>query len=221
MKTDAELRDDVEAELEWDPSFDSRNIGVAAKNGVVTLSGHVRSYADRWAAQNAAQRVTGVKAIANEIEVRLPGDAQRSDTDIAQDAVLALSVNVAVPVDDVKVVVRDGWLSLFGEVEFWYQKTAAEAAVRYLRGVKGISSSIKLKPTAKPAISAADIKVKIESAFQRHAHRDALGIRIDVKNGTVTLEGSVPTWQERHDAEVAAWSAPGVFMVEDRLVIQG
>lgn len=219
MKSDRQIREDVEAELDWNPSFDSRKIGVAVKDGVVTLSGHVTAYPDRWAAQKAAQGVDGVKALANEIEVNLPLDAKRSDTDIAASALTALKSNVSVPMDDVQLAVTDGWITLSGKVKWWYQKNAAEFAVRYLRGVRGVTNRIDLKVQATKA-SATDVRTKIESAFQRHAHRDAQKIRVLVSEGTVTLEGEVPTWQEREDAEDAAWAAPGVIKVEDRLVIR-
>lgn len=215
MKTDSQLRDDVQAELDWDASFDGRDIGVAVKNGVVTLTGHVNSYAERLAAQNAAGSVSGVQAIANELEVRLMGDAQRSDTDIAEAALTALKANVVVP-SGIKVVIHDGWMTLNGEVSAFYQKKAAEHAVHYLRGLRGVTNNITIKPKA----SATNIKQKIESAFQRHAHRDAEKISVAVNDGTVTLIGEVHTWQERQEAEDAAWRAPGVIKVKDHLVIR-
>jgi len=219
MKSDRQIREDVEAELDWDPSFDSRKIGVAVKDGVITLSGHVSAYPDLWAAQKAAQGVAGVKALANEIEVNLPFDAKRSDTDIAASALTALQSNVSVPMDDVRLMVKDGWITLTGKVGWWYQKNAAEFAIRHFRGVRGVSNNIILK--VQPAkISTTEVRTKIESAFQRHAHRDAQKIRVLVSEGTVTLEGEVPTWQEREEAEDAAWAAPGVMKVEDRLVVR-
>ncbi|HVY24480.1 MAG TPA: BON domain-containing protein [Steroidobacteraceae bacterium] len=218
MKSDTQLRDDIIAELEWDPSFDSRNIAVAVKNGIATLNGHVTSFAQSWQAQRAAQNVAGVKAVANEIQVNLPGDTQRSDTDIAQACIEALSANVAVP-STVKVTVHNAWINLGGEVFFWYQKKAAEQAVRYLRGIKGISNGIMVKPVVEKNISEKEIRSKIESAFQRHAHQDANAIRVTVKGSEVTLDGRVPTWNERQAAELAAWAAPGVTRVDDRLVI--
>lgn len=219
MKSDRQIREDVEAELDWSPSFDSRNIGVAVKDGVVTLSGHVSAYPDRWAAEKAAKGVGGVKAIANEIDVSLPLDAKRSDTEIAAAALSALKTNLSVPMDSAQLTVTDGWITLNGKVNWWYQRNAAELAVRHIRGVRGVTNNINLKAPA-TKISAADVRTKIESAFQRHAHRDAQKIRVLVSEGTVTLEGEVPNWQERDDAEDAAWAAPGVMKVEDHLVIR-
>jgi len=218
MKSDAKLRDDITAELEWDPSFDSRNIGVAVKNGIVTLSGHVESFAQSWEAQRAAQNVAGVIAVANEIQVKLAGDSQRSDTEIAEACVEALGANVVVPAS-VKVTVHNAWVNLSGAVLFWYQKKAAEKAVRYLRGVKGINNNIVVKPLISKPVSEGEVRSKIESAFQRHAHRDADAIHVTVHGSEVTLDGHVPTWNERQAAELAAWAAPGVTRVDDRLVI--
>lgn len=219
MKSDQQIRDDVEAELDWDPSFDSRKIGVAVKNGVVTLSGHVDTYPDRWAAQKAAQSVAGVKAIANEIAINLPLDARRSDSEVAAAALTALESNQILPADALQIAVQDGWITLSGQVKWWYQKNAAENSLRYLRGVRGISNKINIKSPA-TKVSATTVRSRIESAFQRHAHRDAQKIHVIVGDGTVTLEGEVPTWQEREEAEAAAWSAPGVARVDDRLVVR-
>jgi len=216
MKTDTQLRHDVEAQLDWDPRFDSQGIGVAVKNGVVALSGHVNSYADRWAAQDATQSVAGVKAIANELAVNLSSDATRSDPEIAEAALHALNANVSVPGTGIKVVVHDGWVTLSGEVSFWFQRDAAERAVTHLRGVKGLANDITIKPQA----SVTNIKAKIEDAFRRHASLDAQKIRVQTAGGTVTLEGEVNSWQERQHAEAAAWAAPGVSMVMDHLSVR-
>ena len=219
MKSDRQIRDDVEAALDWDPSFDSRKIGVAVQNGVVTLTGHVNAFPDRVAAQKTALGVTGVKAIANEIEINLPLDAKRSDTDIAGSAMGALNANISVPSDHVKVAVQDGWITLTGKVDWWYQKNAAEMAVHYLRGVRGVSNNLTISaPPTK--VSSSEVRSKIESAFQRQAHLYAQKIKVAVEGNTVTLEGEVPTWQERWEAETAAWSAPGVSKVQDHLVIR-
>lgn len=219
MKSDRQIRDDVEAALDWDPSFDSRKIGVAVKDGVVTLSGHVNTFPDRLAAQKATLSVIGVKAIANEIEINLPLDAKRSDTDIASAAMIALKSNISVPSDKVKITVQDGWISLTGKVDWWYQKNAAEMAVHYLRGVRGVSNNLTISaPPTK--VSSSEVRSKIESAFQRQAHLYAQKIKVAVEGNTVTLEGEVPTWQERWEAETAAWSAPGVSKVQDHLVIR-
>jgi osmotically-inducible protein OsmY len=219
MKTDRQIRDEVEAELDWDPSFDSRQVGVAVKNGIVTLSGHVNAFPDRWAAQKAAQSVADVKAIANEIEVKLPFDVKRSDTEIAEAALNVIKSNQSIPAANLKLTVRDGWLTVQGEVNWRYQSNAVDTAVRGVHGVKGVENLIVIKPLGVNA-SAASVKMKIEGAFQRHAHRDAKKIRVTVENGVVTLEGEVPSWQEREDAETAAWAAPGISQVDDRLIVR-
>lgn len=216
MKTDTQLRHDVEAQLDWDPRFDSQGIGVAVKNGVVALSGHVNSYADRWAAQDATQSVAGVKAIANELAINLSSDATRSDPEIAEAALHALNANVSVPGSGIKVVVHDGWVTLSGEVSLWFQRDAAERAITHLRGVKGLANDITIKSQA----SVTNIKAKIEDAFRRHASLDAQKIRVETAGGTVTLEGEVNSWQERQHAEAAAWAAPGVSMVMDHLSVR-
>lgn len=219
MKTDRQIRDEVEAELDWDPSFDSRQIGVAVKDGIVTLSGHVNAFPDRWAAQKAAQRVADVKAIANEIEVKLPSDLRRSDTEIAEAALKAIQSNQSIPAGQLKLTVRDGWLTVQGRVNWQYQSNAVDIAIRGVHGVKGVENLILIKPV--PANTSPEgIKTKIEGAFQRHAHRDAGKIRVTVQDGVVTLEGEVPSWQEREDARSAAWAAPGISQVEDRLVVR-
>jgi osmotically-inducible protein OsmY len=216
MKTDTQLRDDVEAQLDWDPRFDSQGIGVAVKDGVVALSGHVASYANRWAAQDAAQSVAGVKAIANELAVDLASDTQRTDPEIAEAALKALNADVFIPASGVKVAVHDGWVTISGQVDFWFQKEAAEKAITHLRGVKGLANDISIRRRA----MASDVKAKIEDAFRRHASVDAQNIRVQTAGGTVTLEGEVNSWQERKHAETAAWAAPGVSMVNDHLSVR-
>ena len=219
MKTDRQIRDEVEAELDWDPSFDSRQVGVAVKDGIVTLSGHVNAFPDRWAAQKAAQSVADVKAIANEIQVMLPFDVKRSDTEIAEAALNAIKSNESIPAAHLKLTVREGWLTVEGHVNWRYQSNAVDTAVRAVYGVKGVDNLIAIKPLA-ANVSASSVKTKIESAFQRHAHRDAKKIRVTVDDGVVTLEGEVPNWQEREDAQSAAWAAPGISRVDDRLVVK-
>jgi len=216
MKTDIQLRDDVETQLDWDPRFDSQGIGVAVKDGVVALSGHVSSYSDRWSAQDAAQSVAGVRAIANELVVDLISDDQRTDPQIADAALKALNGDVFIPATGIKVVVHDGWVTLSGQVDFWYQREAAERAMTHLRGVKGLANELAIKPRA----TIADVKAKIEDAFRRHASLDARNIRVQTAGGTVTLEGEVDSWHERQHAEAAAWTAPGVSLVKDHLSIR-
>jgi osmotically-inducible protein OsmY len=213
---DRQLRQNVIDELEFEPSVDAANIGVAANDGVVTLSGHVSSYAEKIAAQRAAQRVKGVCAIAQEIEVRYPGDKKTADDEIAKRALSILKWDAVIPPDSVKVTVQKGWISLTGEVDWQFQKKAAESAVRKLSGVTGVSNSI----TIRPSVSAFDVKRKIEDALARNAHIEARAIRVDVLDGSrVRLEGQVDSWDDRDVVEDAAWSVAGVQAVDDRLII--
>ena len=215
MKTDMQLQRDVIEELRWDPAVGRAEIGVAASDGVVTLSGEVDSFAQKFAAERAARRVAGVRAVAEEVGVKLRTTTKRTDTELAHAAVNALQWDTEVPDDRITVRVEDGWIALEGTVEWQYQRAAAERAVRYLTGVKGLANLITVKPRA----SVQDIRAKIETALKRTAELDAHAIQVEASHGTVRLTGRVRSWAERNDAEQAAWSAPGVSKVEDRLLV--
>ncbi|MCA6100645.1 MULTISPECIES: BON domain-containing protein [Bradyrhizobium] len=216
MKSDSEIERDVRDELKWDPDLNADDIAVSVKDGVVTLAGFTHSYTDRLEAETAAKRVAGVLAVANDIEVRLPAIDQRPDPDIARDAVAALKSQLPISHDQIKVIVKDGWITLEGTVEWRYQKTTADAAVRKVKGVKGVTNVITLKPKVQPT----DIQRKIQDAFKRSAEVDAERISVDVRGSEVVLEGTVRSWIEREEAERVAWSAPGVTKVEDRIVVR-
>lgn len=216
MKSDADIRRDVQNEICWDPSLNEAGIGVAVKDGVVTLFGEVPHFADRWTAEDIVKRVSGVRAIANEIEVKIPASGERSDSDIASAAANALKWNVSLASCDIHTIVRHGWVTLSGEVRFGYQKIAAENAVRYLLGIKGISNEIVIKPT----VQMVDVKRKIEEAFERQAKLDAKDIEVGVNENQITLRGFVHSWREKDDAARAAWGAPGVTKVENKLQVQ-
>lgn len=215
MVADLSLRHEVEEELEWDPRLDSRDIGVAVKDGVVTLTGHVSSYAARCAAEQAAQSVVGIQGIANDILVKLPFESTRTDPEIAAIAVMTLKHNVTVPSEDIKVVVRDGGISLEGHVDHWFQKNAAQETLATLHGIKGIANNLAIRQQA----SLPDVQAKIREAFRRRALADCGKVAVGCDGGVVTLEGQVHSVQERQQLISAAWQGPGVMQVVDNLRI--
>lgn len=213
--TDKDLKRDIESALEWEPSVDAKDIGVSADQGVVTLRGTVPSYSEKLVAERVALRVYGVKAVANDLTVHVANSYQHTDTEIAQAAVSALTWHSVVPDDRVTVTVKDGWITLAGAIDWEYQMDAAVRAVRDLTGVKGVTNDIHVRPTIKTA----DVRDKIEAAFRRSAGIDARRVNVTAMDGKVTLSGNVHSWAERQEAERAAWAAPGVSQVDDRLTV--
>jgi osmotically-inducible protein OsmY len=215
MRSDIDIKRDVEAELRWNPDIDATDIAVSVKDGVVTLSGFVRSYAQKFEAEQTAKRVNGVRAVANDIEVRLPIFNQRPDPEIARDAVEEIQKNLPYASDHIGVVVRDGWVTLEGSVEWNYQRERAAQVVRRVRGVKGVTNLIELQPRVPPV----EVKHKIEQAFRRSAELDANRITVETEGGVVTLRGTVRSWAERQEAERVAWATPGVVRVNNLITI--
>lgn len=215
MKTDIELQRDVLDELRWETMIDSAAIGVSVEDGIVRLTGDVPSYTEQHAAERAAKHVFGVKAVANDLKVRLPGKRTRTDAAVAQMVVQALEWDTMVPHEEIQPTVSNGHVTLEGEVDWPYQKAAAERAVRNLTGITGITNRIVLRVRAKPS----DVQAKIEGALRRSAELDARRIRVETHEGIVTLDGTVHSWVERDVAERAAWAAPGVTAVEDHLIV--
>jgi osmotically-inducible protein OsmY len=214
IHTDEEIQKDVLAELKWDAQVQPNEIGVSVKDGVVTLTGWVDSYLKKWAAEDAAQRVAGVKAVANDLEVKL--FSERTDADIAEAAIRALEWDAAVPADKIRVTVSKGWITLKGEVEWQFQKQDAERVVRRLTGVTGVSNLI----TVKPSTTATELKKRIENALVRNAKVDANKITVEVQGSKAILKGTVRAWVEKEEAERVAWLAPGVTSVENRITVE-
>ena len=216
MKTNNELQTDVMEELHWEPSVNSAEIGVSAEDGVITLTGYVDSYSEKLASRNAASRVYGVTGVADELKVRLPDYNKRTDEDIVRSAANAIAWNAKVPTDCVKVIVANGWVTLEGEVNWQFERDAAEEAVHHLRGVLGISNEILVKPV----VEKLEVAGRIEGALQRNARLDAEKIKVDASGNKITLRGTVHSFAEREEAERAVWSTPGVSEVENRLKVR-
>jgi osmotically-inducible protein OsmY len=216
MISDAEIKKNVEEELRWDPDLDATDIAVMVKDGAVTLDGFVPSYGQKFQAEKDTKRVAGVVAVANDIEVRIPTVDERPDPEIARDAVQSIKTQLPISWENIKTVVHDGWITLEGEAEWNYQRERAEDAVRNLKGVKGVINAIHVKPKVTPD----EIKRKIEEAFKRSAEVDADRITVETNEGEVVLKGTVHSWFEREEAERAAWAAPGVRKVDDRIIVR-
>lgn len=215
MKTDSQLQHDVMAELKWEPSVHAENIGVEVRHGVVALSGHVDSYAEKWSAEHAAKRVSGVNSLTVDINVRLSPSSQRSDADIARTAENILQWTSSLPRNAIRLMVEKGWITLTGQVEWDFQRLTAAAAVRHLMGVTGVSDQITLKPL----VSFSAAQLDIERALKRRAKTNAEAISVVVRGANVILSGTVNSWSERELAAHSAWSAPGVHKVIDNIAV--
>jgi osmotically-inducible protein OsmY len=216
MKTDQQLQAEVQAELQWDPSIDAGEVAVAVQGGIVTLTGQVKSYAEKAAVEAVVARVKGVRAIAVELEVRLPSEEERADSDIAQAVDRALAWNSDIPEGAILAKVERGWVTLTGAVDWNYQREAAASAVRSLNGVRGLSNQVTLTERPMPV----DLTVRIGAALQRHARQEAHGIDVRVEGSTVVLRGHVDSWADRRAAQEAVWAAPGVTKVVNEILLQ-
>jgi osmotically-inducible protein OsmY len=217
MRFDRDIKQDLENELKWDPDINATDVGVTVKKGVVSLTGYVPFYMQKYEAENAAKRVKGVLGIANDIEVRLPSSHQKTDPELARAAIEAISIELPSSHERFKVIAKDGWLTLEGDAEWQYQRNQAESATRKLHGVKGVINRVVLKPRVAPV----EIKAKIENAFKRSAEVDAQHISVTADGGEVSLAGAVSSWSEKQEAERTAWRAPGVVRVHNHINIVG
>ena len=217
MRFDRDIKQDLENELKWDPDINATDVGVTVKKGVVSLTGYVPFYMQKYEAENAAKRVKGVLGIANDIEVHLPSSHQKTDPELARAAIEAISIELPSSHERFKVIAKDGWLTLEGDAEWQYQRNQAESATRKLHGVKGVINRVVLKPRVAPV----EIKAKIENAFKRSAEVDAQHISVTADGGEVILAGAVSSWSEKQEAERTAWRAPGVVRVHNHINIVG